>query len=74
MRGQSSNDEGKQQMSTPPRPQDNSPRQPFDLPNTSRRFALGASNVCLVGENADVLRPGVVGMRGSTVIYEYGHA
>ena len=26
------------------------------------RFALGASNVCLVGENPALLRPGVVGM------------
>ena len=38
---------------------------------TSRRLAkLGAiSIVCLVGENSDVLRPGIVGMRGSMPIY-----
>ena len=36
-----------------------------DSPNTSRRFALDASNVCLVGEN--VLRPGTLG-EGSMVI------
>ena len=34
----------------------------------SPRFALGASNVCLVGENPDVLRPGTVGIRGSMVV------
>ena len=28
-----------------------SPHPPCDSPNTSRRFALGASNVCLVREN-----------------------
>ena len=34
--------------------------------NNSRRFALGASNVCLVRSKSDVLlRRGIVGMRGS---------
>ena len=34
--------------------------------NTSRRFALGASIVCLVDENPRrALRSGIVGMRGS---------
>ena len=37
----------------------------------SRRFALGASNVCLVhGRKPDVLRPGILGMRASN---SYGH-
>ena len=39
-----------------------------DSPNTSGRFALGASNVCMVGENPRVLRPGIAGMRWSMVI------
>ena len=38
-------------------------------PNTSRRFTLGASNVCLVGLKPDLLCPGIVGMRGCV----YGH-
>ena len=38
-------------------------------PNTPRRFTLGASNVYLVGKKPDVLRPGIVGVRG----YVYGH-
>ena len=45
-------------------------------PNTSLFFALRASNVCLVGEGpdmlrpgiVDMLRPGIVGMPGSMVI------
>ena len=36
--------------------------------NTSRRSALGARCVCLVGEKPDVLLPGIVGMRGSMVV------
>ena len=45
-------------------------------PNTSRRFAPGAtSNVCLVDEKSDVLRPGIVGMRGYlTCPYDYSTA
>ena len=35
--------------------------------STFMRLALGGNNVCLVGE-PDVLRPGIVGMRGSMVI------
>ena len=45
------------------------PPPPLDSTNTSRGFALGASNVYLVGENeSDVLSPGVIGIRGSVVI------
>ena len=40
-----------------------------DSPNTSQRFALGASNVCLVAENPTCSVPVLcVGMRGSMVI------
>ena len=39
-----------------------------DSPSTSRRFALGATNARLVGGKPDVLRPGIVGMRGSMLI------
>ena len=38
---------------------------------------LGASNACLVGENPTLIRPGIVGMRGSMVIRtttDYHHA
>ena len=38
------------------------------LPNTPRRFALGARDVRLVGDNPAVLRPSIVETRGSTVI------
>ena len=38
-------------------------------PNISRRFALGAGNVCLVGEKSDVLRTSIGGLQGS--IYGY---
>ena len=31
-------------------------------------LALGASNVCLAGEKPDVLRPGIVTMRGSVIL------
>ena len=37
---------------------------PFS-PDTPRRLAQGASNVCLVRENSTLLRPGTAGMRGS---------
>ena len=33
--------------------------------NTSRRLALGGRDVCLVGKTPDMLRPRIVGMRGS---------
>ena len=39
-----------------------------DSPNTPRRFVFGARDVSLIGENPTVLRPDVVGMRGSMVI------
>ena len=40
-----------------------------DSLNISRRFAVGASNLCLVGENPTyVLRPDVLGVRGCMVI------
>ena len=40
-----------------------------DSPNTSRRFTLGASNAYVPGwRKPDVLRPGIVGMRGAMVI------
>ena len=39
-----------------------------DSPNTSRRFALGASNICLVGENPASSVQAQLGMRGSMVI------
>ena len=38
------------------------------LRNTSRRFALGARDVCLVGKTPDMLRPGIVGIRESMVM------
>ena len=41
---------------------------PCDSPNTSRRFALGASNACLVGQKPDELRPGIIGMRRPMVM------
>ena len=44
------------------------PRPSCDLPNTSRRFALGASNVLPGRRKPDVLRLGIVGMQGSMVI------
>ena len=37
-------------------------------PNISRRFALGASNALPSQSKPDVLRPSIVGMRGSMVI------
>ena len=41
-----------------------------DSPNTSRRFALGASNVCLVGENPTFSVPVLYeGVRGSLVVH-----
>ena len=39
-----------------------------DSPNTSRRFSLGASNVCLVGDNPTCSISDMVGVRGSMVI------
>ena len=40
-----------------------------DSPNISRRFALGARDVCLVGETPDVLRPpDIAAMRGSMAL------
>ena len=42
-------------------------------PNTSRRFALGASNVCLVGEKPRYSVPEVQGCEGLWS-YDYGHA
>ena len=42
-------------------------------PNTSRRFALGASNVCLIGEKPRYSVPEVQGCEGLWS-YDYGHA
>ena len=42
-------------------------------PNTSRRFVLGASNVCLVGENPTCSVPASLGCEGLWS-YDYGHA
>ena len=50
----------------PPPPPTASVHPSCDSSNTSRRFALGASNVCLVGENPTCSVP--VAMRGSLVI------
>ena len=36
----------------------------------SRRFALDASSVCLVGVKPNVLRPGIVGMRGGSIVIQ----
>ena len=44
-----------------------------DSPNTSRRFALGASNVCLVGENPTCSFPALQGCEGLWS-HDYGHA
>ena len=39
------------------------------------RFVLGASNVCLVGENPDLLSPGgIVRDARGLWSYDYGHA
>ena len=58
--------------------QENSPQKRFIVgcsppfmrlaPNTSRRFALGASNIRQVDDKPNVLHPGLVGMRGSMAI------
>ena len=40
----------------------------YDPSNISRRFALGARDVCLGRRKLDVLRPGIVGMRGLIVL------
>ena len=40
-----------------------------DSPNTLRRFALGASNICLIGEGPTCSVPALLDER----VYEYGH-
>ena len=44
----------------------------LDSPNTSRCFALGASNVCLVGQNPTCAVLASYGREGLWS-YEYGH-
>ena len=48
-------------------------RPSWDSPNTSRRFALGACNVWLVGENPTCSVPAYYGCEGQWS-YDYGHA
>ena len=43
------------------------------IPPTSRRFALGASTVCLIGENPTCSVPALQGCEGLWS-YDYGHA
>ena len=43
-----------------------------DSPNTSRRFELGARDVCLVGENPTFSVPALWGCEGIWP-YDYGH-